>query len=160
MHNPKKMAPLWGRDNPTTDGWFVQTHDVKTALDGSNPSMILAADFVNTRSGMCLSCHDGITPIVANITVQGAVGASPNFGRDLSNMHNVGRVRNSTNYDGTPVDPNILNNNDIVGEGATAKYYIGCGSCHSMHNSQGNQKLLRKAANGSVTVCLNCHSTK
>lgn len=163
MHKPAKMMPLWGRQDPDAVGWFVQTHDVKTAL--GEGGMIPAADFVKARSGMCLSCHDGVTSISNGVTM--AAGVKANFGRDLSENHNVGKERGATS-NGVAVDPKILETHDRVDTTTdvngvpttTTKYYIGCGSCHSMHDSKTNLKLVRNAAIVSGPVCLNCHSTK
>lgn len=159
MHKPAKMAPLWGRQDPTATGWFVQTHDVKTELtDPGSGGMIAASDFVKARSGMCLSCHDGVTSISNGVTM--AAGVKANFGRDLSENHNVGKERGATSG-GVAVDPAILATHDQVPQvDGTVKYYIGCGSCHSMHDSKNNLKLVRNAAIVSGPVCLNCHSTK
>lgn len=159
MHKPAKMAPLWGRQDPTATGWSVQSHDVKYDLtDPANNGKIAASDFVKARSGMCLSCHDGVTAISNGVTM--AVGAK-NFGRDLSENHMLGGERGATSG-GVAVDPLILGTHDQVlqADGVTVKYYMGCGSCHSMHDSKTNLKLVRNAAIVSGPVCLNCHSTK
>ena len=93
MHKPAKMNPLWGRQDPTATGWSVQTHDVKTDLTDPYVAggLIAASDFVKARSGMCLSCHDGVTTISNGVTM--AAGVKANFGRDLSENHNVGKSR-------------------------------------------------------------------
>lgn len=159
MHRPAKMMPLWGRQDPTATGWSIQSHDVKYDLtDPGSNGFIAASDFVKARSGMCLSCHDGVTTISNGVTMTAGVRA--NFGRDLSENHNVGRERLATSG-GVAVDPLILANNDQVPQvDGTVKYYIGCGSCHSMHDSKTNLKLVRNAALVTGPVCLNCHSTK
>ena len=157
MHKPAKMMPLWGRQDPTTDGWYIQSHDTKYALtDPANNGFIAASDFVKARSGMCLSCHDGVTTISNGVTM--AAGVKANFGRDLSENHNIGRNRTAA-ADGS--DATIRANDDqVLQADGTVKYYIGCGSCHSMHDSKTNLKLVRNAALVSGPVCLNCHSTK
>ncbi len=156
MHKPAKMNPLWGRLDPTSTGWSVQTHDVKTDLTDGTNGLIAAADFVKARSGMCLSCHDGVTTISNGVTMTAGVRA--NFGRDLSENHNVGKSRTPA-ADGS--DAAIRANDDQVPQlDGTVKYYIGCGSCHSMHDSKLNLKLVRNAALVSGPVCLNCHSSK
>jgi predicted CXXCH cytochrome family protein len=158
MHKPAKMNPLWGRQDPTATDWIVQTHDVATPLTdpaGAN-GFIAASDFVKARSGMCLSCHDGVTTISNGVTM--AAGVKANFGRDLSENHNLGRNRTAA-ADGS--DALIRANDDqVVQVDGSIKYYIGCGSCHSMHDSKTNLKLVRNAALVSGPVCLNCHSTK
>ncbi|MDD5304690.1 MAG: hypothetical protein PHS14_16470 [Elusimicrobia bacterium] len=158
MHKPAKMAPLWGRMDPTATGWSVQSHDVKFDLtDPANNGLIAASDFVKARSGMCLSCHDGVTTISNGVAM--AAGVKQNFGRDLSENHNVGKSRTAL-ADGS--DALIRANDDQVVDAVTGvtKYYIGCGSCHSMHDSKTNLKLVRNAALVTGPVCLNCHSTK
>lgn len=158
MHRPAKMYPLWGRQDPTADGWKSQSHEVAYDISDGLNGKIAAADFVKARSGMCLSCHDGVTAIANGVTM--AVGTK-NFGRDLSENHMIGGERTAVSH-GVTVDPLILANNDQVlqADGVTIKYYLGCGSCHAMHDSKTNLKLVRNAALVSGPVCLNCHSTK
>lgn len=157
MHKPAKMAPLWARQDPDATGWKIQSHDVTYDLtDPANNGFIAASDFVKARSGMCLSCHDGVTAISNGVTM--AAGVKANFGRDLSENHNLGRSRTAA-ADGS--DAAIRANDDqVVAADGTVKYYIGCGSCHAMHDSKTNLKLVRNAALVSGPVCLNCHSTK
>lgn len=160
MHRPAKMNPLWAREDPTATGWSIQSHDVKYDLTDGTNGFIAAADFVKARSGMCLSCHDGVTTISNGVTM--AAGVRANFGRDLSENHNIGRNRGTTSG-GVAVDQAILDTHDQVPQlDGTVKYYIGCGSCHAMHNSKTNLKLVRDASAAGVTgpVCLNCHTTK
>jgi len=140
MHKPAKMNPLWGRQDPTATGWSVQTHDVKTDLTDPYVAggLIAASDFVKARSGMCLSCHDGVTTISNGVTM--AAGVKANFGRDLSENHNVGKSRTAA-ADGS--DAAIRANDDQVPQAdGSIKYFIGCGSCHSMHDSKLNLKLV------------------
>ncbi|MBI3563644.1 MAG: hypothetical protein HY079_00450 [Elusimicrobia bacterium] len=161
MHKPAKMAPLWARQDPTATGWIVQSHDVAHALtDPGETGFIAASDFVKARSGMCLSCHDGTMAISNGVVMDAASRA--NFGRDLSENHNVGRERSATS-NGVAVAQSILDTHDTAVVNGVTKYYIGCGSCHAMHNNNFTTKLVRNvdasvAASG--PVCLNCHSTK
>jgi len=160
MHKPAKMAPLWGRQDPEATGWKIQSHETVYDLGDGTNGFIAAADFVKARSGMCLSCHDGVTSISNGVAM--AAGVRANFGRDLSENHNIGRSRGTTSG-GVAVAPEILATHDQVPQlDGTVKYFLGCGSCHAMHDSKTNLKLVRNASTPGVTgpVCLNCHSSK
>ncbi|OGR96969.1 MAG: hypothetical protein A2V88_02085 [Elusimicrobia bacterium RBG_16_66_12] len=162
MHKPLKMKPLWARADLDAAGWVVK----KGALDGTNAKLISPADFVASKSGLCLSCHEGSMAINNGVTM--AAGIRGNMGRDLSQNHSIGYERGATS--GTdpvtglplPVDAEILKTHDSVlqADGVTTKYYIGCTSCHSLHGTM-NQKLVRNAVLVPTgPVCLNCHTTK
>lgn len=165
-HNAKRVDPLWGRADATTAGWIVWNS--KNALAASktgtgedlnttsNPDYLSAADFVKSGSGLCMSCHDGQTAI-------GTVGAAPgtpvvmqtlakaNWGRDLSNMHPVGRKVPF----GTPGwQTDVAAGNAGSGSNVVVDLQgtVGCISCHSMHSSSNSGKILRAGER-----CLSCH---
>ena len=154
MHRPAKMEPLWGRQNPAVDNaWAIQSHgSVHLLADEDGSAYITAADFVASKSGMCLSCHDGVSDI-ANGVVMGA-DRPANFGVDLTQNHNIGRIRSEK---GNAAD----DFHDIVPQAdGTVKRYLGCGTCHTMHHTK-NRNLVRNGdAGGHTTVCMNCHNTK
>lgn len=156
MHRPAKMEALWGRQNPdAANAWAVQSHgSVHLLNDEDGTSYITAAGFVNATSGKCLSCHDGVSAIANGVTM--AAGRA-NFGVDLTENHNIGRAR-SVN---ATTDMTVMAFNDQVEQAdGSIKYYIGCGTCHTMHHTK-KAKLVRDGSDGgSSTVCLNCHSTK
>jgi len=154
MHRPAKMEPLWGRQNPAVENaWAIQTHGTTHLLnDEDGTAVISAADFVNGKSGMCMSCHDGVSDI-ANGVVMGS-DRPANFGVDLTDNHSIGRAY----YPKGDVRDEFLDSATLAD--GTEKLYIGCGTCHTMHHTQ-NRNLVRNGdAGGNATVCLNCHGTK
>jgi predicted CXXCH cytochrome family protein len=185
MHKPVKMKPLWARNNPDSSlVWKVNKSGVATTLPATyqeNPqyalgvttattsSVIPLAAFLDSRSGLCLSCHDGTQPVANGMYINGSpTTTSPNFGgSDLSRNHTMGRERGSIDRDGNVVPPEVLKLNDTVdivaSNGVTVKrYFMGCTTCHGIHDSvPTNAKLLRNDyLTGSGPVCWNCHSGK
>ena len=185
MHKPVKMKPLWARNNP--DGtlvWKVNKSGVATTLPATyqeNPQYALGVTtattavaipvgaFVDSRSGLCLSCHDGTQPVANGMYINGSpTTTSPNFGgSDLSNNHTMGRERGPIGHDGLPVDPNILKLNETVkilsSTGVlVTRYFLGCTTCHGIHDSPPtNAKLLRNDyLTGHGPGCWNCHTGK
>ncbi|MEK7389420.1 MAG: cytochrome c3 family protein [Elusimicrobiota bacterium] len=185
MHKPVKMKPLWARNNPdATLVWKVNKSGVATTLPATyveNPQYALGVTtattsvaipvgaFVDGRSGLCLSCHDGTQPVANGMYINGSpTTTSPNFGgSDLSKNHTMGRERGLYDRYGnlTPLD--VLKLNDTVVINASngtpvTRYFIGCTTCHGIHDSvPTNQKLLRNDfATGSGPVCWNCHAGK
>jgi predicted CXXCH cytochrome family protein len=186
MHKPVKMKPLWARNNPSSSlVWKVNSGGSAVTLPATyqesssyalgvatatSKSPIPLAAFLDSRSGLCLSCHDGTQPVANGMFINGSpTTTSPNFGgSDLSRNHAIGKERGT--YDkttGLPIDPNILKNNDAVSitmsDGKVqTRYFLGCTTCHGIHDSvPTNQKLLRNdALTGAGPVCWNCHAGK
>jgi predicted CXXCH cytochrome family protein len=188
MHRPVKMKPLWARQNSSKDlAWATKSGALpaeysNTTFDNETSTMTAGTQIpkwalVDSRTGLCLSCHDGTQAVNAGI------GALPEDSRakltvglngDLTQNHRIGNERiktsqrngvwtvlsdatlkagdtvviNSLKLDGTPV--------------ATTRYFVGCTTCHSMHASPvSNKKLLVDSRDGQHgPVCLDCHGGK
>lgn len=180
MHKPVKMKPLWARNNPDANlVWTVKKgvlpdvytnplYDANTTYTKGG-SLIPKSAFVDSRSGLCLSCHDGTQPVSNGMYISGSpTTTSPNFGgSDLSRNHSIGIERYSPDYYGNIVPPEVLKLNDVVSitnvNGITKeRYFLGCTTCHGIHSSvPTNPKLLRNDfATNSGPVCWNCHTGK
>ena len=188
MHKPVKMKPLWARNNSSaTLAWKTKSgalpenytntgYDVgpldPTYSTVTAGSQIAKADFVNSRSGLCLSCHDGtqaVTSDGAMITGRANLSSGPLGAGDLSENHRIGNERMASSYrlsGGVQVWTNVttasLKAGDTVVYNGVTRYFVGCTTCHSMHSSpMENRKLLvnsRDFAHG--PVCLDCHGGK
>ena len=145
-------APLWN-------------HEVTVAPFTLYSSLTLDAGPMGQPTGvskLCLSCHDGT---VAEDSFGGLVGttfmAGPALvGTDLSNDHPISFTYDDAlaSTDGGLHAPST----QASGLGGTidADLLFGgsmeCGSCHDVHNADGNPSLLRVANVGSA-LCLTCH---
>jgi len=141
-------APLWS--HTLTSTVFTLYNNGTLDATPSQPSGV---------SLLCLSCHDGT---VALDSFGGATGSTfisggANFGSDLSNDHPIaipygldtslvdsGQPSGVTG--GTTIDADMLFSGNVE-----------CASCHDVHNSFGNPKLLVKDNTGSA-LCQTCHN--
>ncbi len=176
MHRPVKMKPLWARYNPDALAtWKVKSGTLPQSMATmvSTATLIPADAFVDSRSGLCLSCHDGSMAIGSggslpiNSRANLINGGTPG---DLSKNHRIGNeMLPVSTYNAETFIDTIVKAGDAVtyGTGPTAvtRYYVGCTSCHSMHKSPaGMPKLLvynRDTAHGTNgPVCWDCHYGK
>lgn len=118
----------------------------------------------DASSKLCLSCHDG-TVALENFgtTTTGThfIAGTFNMGSGLNNDHPV-----SFTYDAAlaTADGGLKNPTTVAsGLGGTiaANLLFGgkmqCASCHDVHNTAGQAKLLVKSNNASA-LCLTCHA--
>lgn len=182
MHKPTKMHRLWARNNPdATRTWKVKSGILPTeytnAAFDANPitastaagSLIPAWAFVDSRSGLCLSCHDGTQAITDGGMITGRANLTVNPG-DLSQNHRIGNERVAvSSRDGvvTVLSDATLKAGDAVAitnvnNVTKTRYFVGCTTCHSMHSSpMENRKLLVNSRDGQHgPVCLDCHGGK
>lgn len=178
MHKPVKMKPLWARQNPDANlDWKVKsgllpTEYTNAAFDAdpivastASGSLIPKWAFVDSRSGLCLSCHDGTQTVSDGGMITGRANLTIAPG-DLSQNHRIGNERTSVSKYGTVTDASmkagdavsITNVNGVV----KTRYFVGCTTCHSMHSSPvENRKLLVNSRDGQPgPVCLDCHGGK
>ena len=182
MHKPTKMHRLWNRNNPDKNlTWKVKSGTLpveytNTVFDadpivnstGTSGSLIPAWAFVDSRSGLCLSCHDGTQAITDGGMITGRSNLTVNPG-DLSQNHRIGNERLSvSSRQGvvTVLSDATLKAGDAVAlttaGGTRTRYFVGCTTCHSMHSSPvENRKLLVNSRDGQHgPVCLDCHGGK
>lgn len=182
MHKPVKMKPLWARQNPDKNlTWKVKSgilpvEYTNTAFDAdpivastASGSMIPTWAFVDSRSGLCLSCHDGTQTVSDGGMITGRANLTIAPG-DLSQNHRIGNERvpvSSKNGVTTILSDAVLKAGDsavITNANGVVKtrYFVGCTTCHSMHSSpMENRKLLVNARDiGHGPVCWDCHGGK
>lgn len=151
-------APLWNRNLPTSTGYTMYSRSGDTSPSG-NPQ---------TRSLLCLSCHDGSVAINALINAPGSGAGSPPamfngvttmpsgsfayVGRDLTNDHPVSM---SVPNVARPTDFRAPTGSILTAYNA-AGTSVECTSCHEPHDKSGHGMFLR-ISNGGSALCLNCH---
>lgn len=152
MHKPLKTAQLWARSGPAGTGWLVYNGASGVALAAvTGGNIMTSAEFTASKSGACLSCHDGATAI-GGTTLMAA--GTKNLGTNLSTMHPVAKqiVAGQTTGAGGAMQASIANAVvDVVG----AKSFVSCASCHAIHTGTGS-KILRTGVNAGG-ICLDCH---
>lgn len=151
-------APLWNHEVTTATYTLYSSATLDATLE--QPSGV---------SKLCLSCHDGTVAldsfggatgsvyIASQFNVASSVGGSSH----LSDDHPISFVYNSAlaTADGGLFDPTAA----LSGLGGTIdsdlliNNKLQCTSCHDVHNSQNQDKLLVKSNDGSA-LCKTCHS--
>jgi predicted CXXCH cytochrome family protein len=147
-------APLWNHAL-TTETFTLYS---STSLQGT------VSTTLNTRSILCLSCHDGVTALDS---FGGATGSTVMTGgevldTDLSNDHPVSITYTATtaSNDGGLHDPTTTT---VAVSGTSIQQYmlsggdsVECSSCHDVHNGTGFGSLL-KVENAGSQLCFTCH---
>lgn len=180
MHKPVKMKPLWARQNPDANlNWITKSGALPAEYTNSSfdlgtstmtaGSLIPKWAFVDSRSGLCLSCHDGTQTVSDGGMITGRANLTIAPG-DLSQNHRIGNERLSPSVRNgviTILSDAVLKAGDAVSitnvNGvAKTRYFVGCTTCHSMHASPvENRKLLVNARDiGHGPVCWDCHAGK
>lgn len=145
-------APLWNHQLSTSTFTVYSTATLNATMGQPDAS-----------SKLCLSCHDG-TVALENFgsTTSGThfIGSVYNVGTGLNNDHPIsftydatlattdGELKNpatATSGLGSTIDADMLINHKLQ-----------CASCHDVHNTSGQAKLLIKSNNISA-LCLTCH---
>ena len=147
-------APLW--HHALTQETF--TLYSSTSLQGTVSATL------NTRSVLCLSCHDGVTALdsFGGTTGNTVMTGDAVLDTDLSNDHPVSITYTATTAanDGALSDPTTTT---VPISGTTIQQYmlsggdsVECSSCHDVHNGTGFGALLKVDNTGSQ-LCLTCH---
>jgi len=145
-------APLWDHQITATSTFTVYSSATLNASMGQ-PSGV---------SKLCLSCHDGSVAIDSfggSTTGSTSMTGSALVGTDLKNDHPVSFVYNATlaSNDGELFDPSTTTS---LGGSITSDLLfsnsVECASCHDVHNTAGNAKLLT-INNAASALCLTCH---
>jgi hypothetical protein len=129
-----------------------------------------AALNIDSRSRMCMGCHDGTVALDSFGGMSGTnfIGPAGNIGTDLTNDHPIGSDAvyplsgTSTGYqptnatgDRVGTSPNQLRLRSWDDAG-TVRYVVGCSTCHTVHNT-GNYGHMLRFSNASSALCLTCH---
>lgn len=120
-----------------------------------------ATDF-DSKSRLCLSCHDGTVALdsFGGQTGVNFVPSHANVGTDLQDDHPVGSngiypTMPSTRFrDPTTFPSSVRLRSWVDGSGVT-QTVVSCGSCHTPHGN-GFPKLL-VISNAGSALCLTCH---
>jgi predicted CXXCH cytochrome family protein len=129
---------------------FLWNHELSTG-----PWEMRDGAVLGKASILCLSCHDGSIALDSFGGSGGSdyINGPGNVGLDLRDDHPVGVAY--------PMEGNYVDKATVVASGL--KLYAGangdqveCASCHDVHNSTGNEKLMR-LPNEMSTLCLACH---
>ncbi len=146
-------SPLWN-------------HEVTTATFQTYSSLTMNASVGQPDgvSKLCLSCHDGTVALDSFGGTTGTTNITGNalLGTDLRNDHPISITYDTAlaNADGELHDPATATTalggtiqNDLL-DGGTVLH---CSACHDVHNSYGNNRLL-KISNSGSQLCLTCHN--
>lgn len=154
-HKPKINKALWGRSLGIGGSWTVWDGAAGRVLDGLNDGTYLSeAEFAATGSGMCMSCHDGVTAIGGTAVMKAT--AKDNWGRNLSDMHPVGKkvTFGTPGWQSDLATGNTGAGSSVIVDVVGGSSFVGCTSCHSMHSSGAtSSKILRSGER-----CLSCHA--
>lgn len=163
-HSKQIATQLWNHQ-PTTQSYTLYTSEYLTSKSYATPNQ------PNTKSKLCMACHDGTIAIGAVYNTAGSgtmgsialasgvttmpAGSSSNLGTTLTNDHPVG-----FGYDpgkdaelvartwpwptGVKLDPN------------SSAGTVECHTCHDAHNNQYTKFL--KMSNANAGLCTYCHN--
>ena len=115
------------------------------------------------RSKLCLSCHDGTVAIDNFGGFAGGTVLIPGkaaIGTDLADDHPISLTYDTSlaSADGELHDPatTITALGGTIADDLLIGGRLECASCHDVHDTSGNQDLLRIDNSGSA-LCLTCH---
>ena len=129
-----------------------------------------AALNIDSRSRMCMGCHDGTVALdsFGGATGTNFIGPLGNIGTDLTNDHPIGSDAvyplsgTSSGYQPTNAAGDRVGTGTQVlrlrawDDNGTVRYVVGCSTCHTVHNS-GNYGHMLRFSNASSALCLTCH---
>lgn len=145
--------------------WNHQLTTANYTMHGGSGS---AADDLDYRSRMCLSCHDG-TVALDSFGGQTGINFIPlgdRIGTNLTDDHPIGSDAlyppdpppswwSGAFHD--PADlPSALRLRSWTDSGGTTHNVVSCTTCHNPHRAGGYRKLLNMS-NASSAICLGCH---
>jgi len=149
---------------------FLWNHALTEATYQMHEGTGTAVADVDSRSRMCLSCHDGTVALDSFGGTNGTnfIGPSGNVGSDLTNDHPIGSdaiyplTGTSTGYQPTNTTGDRVGTGTNVlrlrswDDAGTIRYVVGCSTCHTVHNT-GNFPHMLRFSNTSSQLCLTCH---
>lgn len=157
-------APLWNH-NVNNNGVYIPYTSLTLKAQPGQP---------NGTSKLCLGCHDGTIALEAygKSTTGTHFISDPTFGTgskvigtDLTNDHPISftydaalvaldpEIRDMT----APILPGLNSETGTIADLLDRNGQVQCTTCHTPHNSQGINKLLRVNNTGSA-LCLTCHA--
>jgi predicted CXXCH cytochrome family protein len=140
-HVPSTTSPL---------GWQMYASSTLKAVMPTYP---------DANSMLCLNCHDGTAPVVADRPTNRITGIN-NLGTDLRNSHPVSFNFNNTITNSTILKPGLSifstysGTNITIGSRLT-NGIMTCSTCHEIHSNSSAPALIAHNINSSL--CLSCH---
>lgn len=187
-HAADANAPLWNRTLDSSGYTMYGATYGWTGPTGTTFTPTAAATAPNTKSLVCMSCHDGATGLGGAVINAPGPGTAPNGAITLgngdvmaSNTANLGKALGSTHPISIIYNPAVAGLRAItvvtnwpdavvrvVGAGAVqsaaaTNQYIECVSCHDPHNngSAGTYSVqFLRIDNGGSALCVACHATR
>jgi len=155
------------------DVGFLWNHALTEATYQMHEGTGTAIQNIDSRSRMCMSCHDGTVALdsFGGTTGTNFIGPAGNIGTDLEDDHPIG---SDSVYpdEGVPgrLNPSVPGpfgtrrvgtGTQVLGlrpwdDNGTIRYTVGCSTCHTVHNS-GNFPHMLRFSNASSAICLTCH---
>jgi predicted CXXCH cytochrome family protein len=149
---------------------FLWNHALTEATYQMHEGTGTAIADVDSRSRMCLSCHDGTVALdsFGGTTGTNTIGPAGNVGTDLTNDHPIGSdavyplTGTSTGYQPTNATGDRVGTGSTIlrlrswDDAGTVRYVVGCSTCHTVHNN-GNFPHMLRFSNASSQLCLTCH---
>ena len=153
-----------------TDVGFLWNHALTTAtytmFEGNSGTAVADLD---SRSRMCMSCHDGTVALDSFGGVNGTTIIDPagRIGTDLTDDHPIGSsaiypTAASTSYNPQNASHRVpgpwgeLRLRSWINPSAVEEWVVGCTTCHTVHNT-GNWGHMLRFSNNASHLCLTCH---
>lgn len=148
---------------------FLWNHALTDATYTMHEGTGTAIANVDSRSRMCLGCHDGTVALdsFGGTTGSSTIGPLGNVGTDLTNDHPIGSdaiypTTASTSYNPQDANhrvgtaPTQLRLRSWINPAGTEEFVVGCSTCHTVHNT-GNFGHMLRFSNAGSALCLTCH---
>jgi predicted CXXCH cytochrome family protein len=164
-HVPHNAMELTGGQFDVGDRAPLWNHEVTTATytiyDGTTG--VPTHEALDSRSILCMSCHDGTVALDSFGGNMGNQFIGPNglIGTDISDDHPVGATAIYPDEPGFN-DPNNWEDNPLgfhlqdMDVDGTIERVVGCSTCHEPHNRENTDHMLWIDNAGSA-LCLTCH---
>ncbi|CAG0960860.1 hypothetical protein PHYC_00718 [Phycisphaerales bacterium] len=140
-------------------------HDLTNATYTMHEGEGTAAANIDSRSRMCLGCHDGTVALdsFGGATGTNFIGPLGNVGIDLTDDHPIGSdaiypTAASTSFNPQDASHRVggLRLRSWINPSGVEEYVVGCSTCHAVHNT-GNYGHMLRMSNASSALCLTCH---
>lgn len=155
--------------NSNTEVGFLWNHALSNATYTMHEGTGTAEANIDSRSRMCMGCHDGTVALdsFGGMTGDNFIGPGGLIGTDLTDDHPIGSdavypTATSTSYN--PQDAShrvgtgtrVLRLRSWTDSTGTEQWVVGCSTCHTVHNN-GNYPHMLRFSNESSQLCLTCH---
>lgn len=152
-----------------TEVGFLWNHALTDATYTMHEGTGTAAENLDSRSRMCMGCHDGTVALdsFGGMTGTNFIGPAGDMGTDLTNDHPIGSdaiypTTTSTRFNPQDSSHRVgpsgrqLRLRSWIDTSGTEQWVVGCSTCHTVHND-GNFPHMLRFSNASSQLCLTCH---